>query len=120
MLKSRDVIFIETSEHKLLDGQKNADLLIKYFKPEFKYDESEDSVTVNDQQDVPDVPPGKPQCNLVAPNRFGVITGEWLNNVDCASTTIIEEPKNIKEAYSDSSQWKNATDSAYQSFTPGI
>ena len=51
MLRSRDVIFMETSfGHKLLNGQKNADLLNEYFKPEFKYEESEDSVTVNDQQ----------------------------------------------------------------------
>ena len=41
---------METSfEHKLLNGKKNADLLIEYFKPEFKYEESEDCVIVNDQ-----------------------------------------------------------------------
>ena len=41
--------------------------------------------------------------------------GEWWNYVNCASTAIFEEPKNIKEAYSghDSCQWKNATDSEY-------
>ena len=38
MLRSRDLIFMETSfGHKLLDSQKNTDLLIEYFKPEFKY-----------------------------------------------------------------------------------
>ena len=118
MLRSKDVIFMEKSfGHKLLDGQKNADLLIEHFKPEFKYEESEDSVTINNQQDVPEVPPGKPQRNRGAPDRLGVITGEWWNYVDCASTAIFEEPKNIKEAYGghDSSQWKNATDSEYES-----
>ena len=118
MLRSRDVIFMETCfGHKLLDGQKNADLLIEYFKPKFKYEESEDSVTVNDQQDVPEVPPDRPQCNRGAPDRLVVITGEWWNYVDYASTAIFEEPKNIMEAYSghDSSQWKNATDIEYES-----
>ena len=68
-------------------------------------------------QDVPEVPPGRPQHDRGAPDRLGVITGEWWNYVDCASTAIFEEPKNIKEAYigHDSSQWKNATDSEYES-----
>ena len=118
MFGSRDVIFMETSfGHKLLDGQTNADLLIEYFKLEFKYEESEDSVTINDQQDVPEAPPGRPQCNRGAPDRSGIITGEWWNYVDCASTAIFEEPMNIKEAYSghDCSERKNATDSEYES-----
>ena len=68
-------------------------------------------------KDVPEVPPGRSQHNRGAPDRLGVITGEWLNYIDCASTAIFEEPKNIKEAYSghDSSQWKNATNSEYES-----
>ena len=77
MLRSRDVIFMRTSfGHKLLDGQTNADLLIVYFKPEFKYEESEDSVTINDKIDVPEVPPGRPQRNRSALDRLGIITGE--------------------------------------------
>ena len=41
---------METSfEHKLLNGQKNADLLIEYFKPELKDEESEECVIVNER-----------------------------------------------------------------------
>ena len=46
----------------------------------------------NDQQDVPEVPPGRRQPNQGAPDRLGIITGEWWNYVDCASTEIFEEP----------------------------
>ena len=65
-------------------------MLTEYFKPEFKYEESEDSVTADDQQDVPEVPPGRPQLNQGAPDRLSIITGEWWNYVDCASTAIFE------------------------------
>ena len=44
------LFFMETSSgNKLLNGQKNANLFVEYFKPEFKYEESEDSVNFNDQ-----------------------------------------------------------------------
>ena len=72
----------------------------------------------DDVPDVPDVPQGRPQCNRVAPDRLGVITGEWWNYVNYASgSTVDDEPNNIKEAYNgpNAMQWKNATDEEYNS-----
>ena len=79
-LRSRDVVFLENSfGHKSLEGEKDAILLINesYFNPEFDYEDSKDQVFVNNQDDVPDVPQGRPEHNRVAPDRLGVITGEW-------------------------------------------
>ena len=121
-MRSRDVVFLENSlGHKSLEGEKDANLLINesYFNPKFDYEDSKDQVFVNDQDDVPDVPQGRPQRNHVAPDRLDVITSEWWNYVNyaSASTADVGEPNNIKEAYNgpDGMQWKNTTDEEYNS-----
>ena len=112
-MKSHDVVFLENSfGHKSLEGEKDANLLINesYINPKFDYEDSKDQVFVNNQDDVPDVPQGRPQHNHVAPGRLGVITGEWWNYVNYASalTINVDEPNNIKEAYNgpNAMQWK--------------
>ena len=91
--------FMERSfGHKLLDNKKHADQLIEYFTAEFKLKENEDSESVDNQQDMPEVLPSRPQRNSAAPNTLGIIISGWWNYVNYASTAIFEEPKNIKEA----------------------
>ena len=103
-LKSHDLVFLENSfGHKSLEREKDANLLIdeSYFNPKFDYEDSKDQVFVNNQDDVPDVPQGRPQCNCAAPDRLGVITSEQWNYINymSASTIDVDEPNNIKEAY---------------------
>ena len=99
--------------------KKRKNLLINesYFNPKFDYEDSKDQMFVNNQDDVPDVPQGRSQRNCVAPDRLGVITGEWWNYVNyaSASTVAVDEPNNIKEAYNgpNAMQWKNSTDEEY-------
>ena len=84
-LRSRDVVFLENSfGHKSLEGEKDANLLINksYFNPKFDYEDSKDQVFVNNQDDVPDVPQGRPQRNRVAPDRLSDITGKWRNYIN--------------------------------------
>ena len=121
-LRSHDVVFLENSfGHKSLEGEKDANLLINesYFNPKFDYEDSKDQVFVNNQDDVPDIPQGRPQRNRVAPDRPGVITSEWWNYINyvSASTIDVDEPNNIKEAYNglNAIQWKNATYEEYNS-----
>ena len=92
-MRSRDVVFLENSfGQKSLEGEKDANLLINesYFNPKFDYEDSKDQVFVNNQDDVPDVPQQRPQSNRVAPDRLGVITGEWWNYVNYASASTID------------------------------
>ena len=121
-MRSRDIVFLENCfGYKSLEGGKDSNLLINesYFNPKFNYEDSKDQVFVNNQDDVPDVPQGRPQRNRVAPDRLGVITGEWWNYVNyaSASTINVDERNNIKEAYNgpNAVQWKNATDKEYNS-----
>ena len=84
-LRSRDVVFLENSfGHKSLEGEKDANLLINesYFNPKFDYEDSKDQVFVNNQDDVPDVPQGRPQRNRVAPDRISDITRKWRNYIN--------------------------------------
>ena len=121
-LRSCDVVFLENSfGHKSLEGEKDANLLINesYFNPKFDHEGSKDQAFANNQDDVPDVPQGRPQRSCIAPDRLGVTTGEWWNYVNyaLASTIDVDEPNNIKETYNGSNamQWKNATDEEYNS-----
>ena len=119
-LRSRDVVFMESSfGHSSFEGQEqNVDQLIdkEYFYPDFKY-EDHDRKPEN-QQNVPEAPPARPQRNRDPLNRYGAVIGEWWNYINFASGTAdTVEPKNITEALDGqhADQWKEAADSEYDS-----
>ena len=128
MIRSRDVIFLENNfDHKLPDC-KDEELKVlvdeKKVKPDSVYFNHDiggvyDEQLDNHENNVPEVEPVRPQRNRVAPNRLGVITGNWWDFVASVATTDEIEPKNINEAYSgsNSKQWKEATHSEFESLT---
>ena len=129
MIRSRDVTFMESNfDHKLSDCRGEEPLLptngelINAEPMDFYHDidvENDDNYACDENVGNPeehDVVIRQSQRNRVAPERYGMITGDWWNYASLA-TLDVDEPKNLKEAFNgkDAEQWRNAADNEYNS-----
>ena len=126
MIRSRDVIFMENSfGNDLLHNEENRELYTTEKNSEsaaLKFENVVEENNVNADEDhaqaepEPEIVQRRSQRNIVAPDRYGCITGDWWNYASLA-TTDSDEPKNITEAFNSKNgkQWRHATDDEYNS-----
>ena len=129
MIRSRDVTFMEANfDHKLSDCRGEEPLLptnekvINAEPMNFYHDiyvENDDNYACDENFGNPEeheVVVRQSQRNRVAPERYGVITGDWWNYASLA-TLDADELKNLKEVFNgkDAEQWRNAADNEYNS-----